>query len=75
MNRMGQLSVEQEFNLRRFSDEVQHLSREQAQELLIELNKQMMIKDNLFKQLLKPHLGVGLTPAPVSIRGSDNSAS
>ena len=62
MNQMPQLSVEQEFSLRRFSDQVKNLSREQAQNLLIELNKQMMIKDNLYKQLLKPHLGIGLTP-------------
>ena len=75
MDRMGQLSVEQEFSLRRFSDQVKTLSREQALDLLIELNKQMMIKDNLYRQLLKPHLGVGLTPAPVSSLGSDRPAS
>ena len=74
MNQMPQLSVEQEFSLRRFSDQVKHLSREQAQDLLIELNKQMMIKDNLYKQLLKPHLGIGLTPTPVSSLGSDSTA-
>ena len=59
MNQSSQLSVEQEFSLRRFSDQVQHPSLEQAKDLLIELNKQMMIKDNLYKQLLKPHFGIG----------------
>ncbi|MDJ0703359.1 MAG: NblA/ycf18 family protein [Leptolyngbyaceae cyanobacterium MO_188.B28] len=72
MNRMGQLSVEQEFNLRRFSDQVKTLSHAQAQDLLIELSKQMMIKDNLYKQLLQPYLGVGLTPTSISSLGSDS---
>ena len=58
MSQAAQLSMEQAFNQRRFSDQVRHLSLEQAQELLIELNKQMMIKDNLYKKLLQPHFGV-----------------
>ena len=57
MNQSSQLSLEQEFNLRRFSDQVRNLSREQAQDLLIELGRQMMIKDNLYKQLLQPYWG------------------
>ena len=61
MNQSSQLSLEQEFNLRRFSDQVRNLSREQAQDLLIELNKQMMIKDDLYKELLKPYWGIGET--------------
>ncbi|MGK7927714.1 MAG: NblA/ycf18 family protein [Spirulina sp.] len=58
MNPPNQLSLEQEFNLKKFSDRVQNLSREQAQELLVELSRQMMIKENLYKQLLKPYLGL-----------------
>ena len=74
MNRKGQLSVEQEFTLRRFSDQVKNLSLEQAQDLLIELSKQMMIKDNVYKQLLQPYMGIDLTPTSTSPR-SDTSTS
>lgn len=45
------LSVEQEFNHRAFSDRVKQLSREEAQDLLIQMHKQMMFKDNLYKEL------------------------
>ena len=41
MNQSSQLSFEQEFNLRRFSDQVQNISLEQAQDLLIELSKDL----------------------------------
>jgi hypothetical protein len=59
MSQSIKLSMEQEFSLRAFADQVQKLSREQAQELLIELNKQMMLRDNLYKELLKPQFGIG----------------
>lgn len=45
------LSIEQEFNHRAFSDRVKQLSREEAQDLLIQMHKQMMFKDNLYKEL------------------------
>ena len=75
MNQSNQLSFEQEFSLRRFSDQVQNLSREQAQDLLIELSRQMMIKDNLYKQLLQPYLGISLTSTSVPNLESDSFAS
>ena len=75
MNRIGQLSIEQEFTLRRLSDQVKNLSQEQAQDLLIELSKQMMIKDNLYKQLLQSYLGVGLTPTSISSLQFENPTS
>ncbi len=45
------LSVEQKFNHRGFSDRVKQLSREEAQELLIQMHKQMLFKDNLYREL------------------------
>lgn len=53
MNGTGQLSLEQQFRLKMLSEDVQNLSKEQAQEYLIELLRQQMVKDNLFKHLLK----------------------
>lgn len=44
-------TVEQEFNHRLFCDRVQQITREQAQELLMEMHQHMLIKDNLYKDL------------------------
>ncbi len=60
-----QLSLEQEFNLRRFVDQVQTLSQEQAQDLSIELYRQMMLKDNLYEELLQDYWGISSIPLSV----------
>ena len=46
------LSMEQELNHRVFSDRVGQLNREEAQELLIAMHKQMLYKDNVYKELI-----------------------
>ena len=48
MNYSEQLSLEQEFNLRIFADQVESLSPEQLKDLSVELYRQMMVKDNLY---------------------------
>ncbi len=48
-----ELTLEQDFSLRYFSDLVQNMSREQAQQLLIEQHKLMMLRDVLYQNLLK----------------------
>jgi hypothetical protein len=53
-----QLSLEQQFNLRIFADHVRTLSPEQAQDLSLELYRQMMLKDNLYEELLKDYWGI-----------------
>ncbi len=47
------LSLEQEFKLQILKDQVKGLTREQAQEYLLEVLRQNMMKDNLFKYMLK----------------------
>lgn len=49
----GNLSMEQQFKLKVLKDQVQGLNLEQAQEYVIEVMRQMMVKDNLVKHLLK----------------------
>lgn len=46
------LSMEQELNQRIFADRVKQLSREDAQDLLIQLHQQMLYKDNIYKELI-----------------------
>lgn len=53
METPASLSLEQQFKLQVLSDQVKTLTKEQAQEFLIDVFRQMMIKDNLMKQLLK----------------------
>lgn len=53
MNQSIKLSLEQEFSLRSFSDQVAQMSREQAQEFLLKMYEQMMIRDTTYQQLLK----------------------
>ena len=53
MNSSGQLSLEQQFKLKVLQEQVEGLTKEQAQEYLLEMFRQMMIKDNLVKHLLK----------------------
>ncbi|MDZ8025545.1 MAG: NblA/ycf18 family protein [Nostoc sp. SerVER01] len=53
MNQPITLSLEQEFSLRIFADQVQQMSREQAQEFLLVLYKQMMIRETTYQELLK----------------------
>ncbi len=49
----GSLSLEQQFKLKIVQDQVTGLSLEQAQEYVVEVMRQMMVKDNLVKHLLK----------------------
>lgn len=53
MDLSGQLSLEQQFKLKVLQEQVQGLSKEQAQEYLLEMFRQMMVKDNLVKNLLR----------------------
>lgn len=47
------LSLEQEFNLQAYSQQVQHLTLPEAQEMLISLIWQNIAKDNAIKELMK----------------------
>ncbi len=49
MNQPTELSLEQEFQLKSFADQVQHMSREQAQEFLIMVHRQMIIKEKMYQ--------------------------
>ena len=62
MNYSEQLSLEQEFNLRKFAALIRTLSPEEAQGLSIELYRRMMLKDNLYEELLKDYWGISSFP-------------
>ncbi|WP_445242210.1 MULTISPECIES: NblA/ycf18 family protein [unclassified Microcoleus] len=47
------LSMEQQFKLQVLREEVKRLSQDQAQEYLLEVMRQNMVKENLFKHWMK----------------------
>lgn len=47
------LSMEQQFKLQVLREEVKRLSQDQAQEYLLEVMRQSMVKENLFKHWMK----------------------
>jgi hypothetical protein len=48
-----ELTLEQEFNLRHFADIVQQMSRQQAQEFLIEQHRLMLVQETMYREMLK----------------------
>ncbi|ELR99448.1 NblA/ycf18 family protein [Gloeocapsa sp. PCC 73106] len=52
------LSLEQQFNLRSFETQVQKMSHAQAQEFLVKLYEQMIVRENLYKEFLKHQWGL-----------------
>lgn len=52
-----ELSLEQQFNLRSFETQVQQMSHQQAQEFLITLYEQMILRENMYKEFIKHQWG------------------
>ncbi|MBF2098006.1 MAG: NblA/ycf18 family protein [Gloeomargaritaceae cyanobacterium C42_A2020_066] len=52
------LSLEQEFSLRSFENQVRQMSREQAQEFLVKLYQQMMMREKMYQHFLKFEWGL-----------------
>lgn len=53
MNQPQPLTLEQEFELRLFADQVQQFSPEEAQALLVDLYRNTMVLENLFRQIVQ----------------------
>jgi hypothetical protein len=56
MNLPLDLSLEQKFNLKLYEGQVKDLSTEQAQNFLLEVMRQLMIKENVIRHLMKEDL-------------------
>jgi hypothetical protein len=48
-----ELTLEQQFEMRRMQNEVQSMSREQALDLLLQASRLLMVKDNIIRNLIK----------------------
>jgi hypothetical protein len=51
-----QLSLEQEFALMQYEKQVISVGQAQAQELLVEAFRQLMVKDNVIRSLMKSEM-------------------
>ena len=52
------LSLEQKFNVRSFETQVKNMSQEQAQDFLIKLYEQMLLKDNMYQDFIRHQWGL-----------------
>lgn len=59
MDRSFELSLEQQFSIRSFETQVEKMSVDQAREFLIELYRQMMVRETMYKEFIKHEWGLG----------------
>jgi hypothetical protein len=58
MSQPLELSLEQQFNIRSFETQVSRMSHEQAQEFLVKLYEQMIVRENMYKEFIKHQWGI-----------------
>jgi len=58
MSESTTLTLEQRFSLRSFEAEVEKMSHAQAQEFLVKLYEQMMLRETMYKKFLKHEWGI-----------------
>ena len=56
------LSLEQRFNIRSFETQVKAMSHEQAQDFLVKLYEQMIMKDNMYQEFIRHQWGIDCPP-------------
>jgi hypothetical protein len=57
------LSLEQKFNIRSFETQVRSMSHEQAQDFLVKLYEQMIVKDNMYQDFIRHQWGIDSPPS------------
>ncbi|MFM7362922.1 MAG: NblA/ycf18 family protein [Cuspidothrix sp.] len=58
MNQPINLSLEQQFSIRSFATQVKQMSHEQAQDFLVKLYEQMVVREATYQELLKQQWGL-----------------
>ncbi|BAU14415.1 phycobilisome degradation protein nblA [Leptolyngbya sp. NIES-3755] len=62
MSQPVELSLEQQFSIRSFETQVKQMSREQAQEFLVQLYEQMLMRETMYRHFLKHEWGLESGP-------------
>lgn len=52
------LSIEQQFSIRAFEQQVSQMSEQQAKDFLIKLHEQMIVREATYQELLKHQWGM-----------------
>lgn len=52
----NQLTIEQEFLVRQFATQVQGINRDQAEEMLLEMYRQHLVQQSLFRAIIRREL-------------------
>ena len=58
MDQPIELSLEQQFSIRSFASQVKGMSHEQAQDFLVKLYEQMVVREATYQELLKQQRGL-----------------
>ena len=58
MNVSDRLSLEQQFKVKVFADQIRHLSIDEVQELIVELYENSLLQENAFKKMMGEYLGL-----------------
>ncbi len=62
MSQPVELSLEQQFSIRSFESQVQMMSHEQAQDFLVKLYEQMLVRETMYRHFLKHEWGLSSSP-------------
>ena len=60
MNQRTELSLEQQFSICSFATQVQQMSHTQAQDFLVKLYEQMVVREATYQEILKHNWGLDL---------------
>ncbi len=58
MNVSDQLSLEQQFKVKVFTNRVRHLSSDELRELIVDLYENSLLQENAFRGMLGEYLGL-----------------
>jgi hypothetical protein len=61
-----ELSLEQQFSLRKYERQVKELSQNQSQQFLLEALRQLMVKDNAIRSLVESGLDLRLNQSALN---------
>ncbi|MEM9137551.1 MAG: NblA/ycf18 family protein [Cyanobacteria bacterium P01_F01_bin.42] len=63
MNISDNLTLEQQFKIRAFADQVHNLSKEEMQDLVVDLYSTSLLQQNAFKKMMGEYLGLSQATA------------
>jgi Phycobilisome degradation protein nblA len=56
----AELTLEQKFSIRSFETQVENMSPEQSKTMLMELYQTLMVRENVYKHLIKQSWSIGV---------------